>query len=81
MANDSAALCYLIVIIVSIGFLIWGFMDLLRKKQPHETTEAQVISRQIRGAGLLLLSQLVLVLGAALCYGAAGQKSPLDYLK
>ncbi len=81
MANDSSALCYLIVIIVSIGFLIWGFMDLLKKKQPYETTENQVISRQIRGAGLLLLSQLVLVLGTALCYGVGGRKSPLDYLK
>ncbi len=78
---DNSGLCYLIVIIVSIGFLIWGFMDLLKQKQANETTETQVISRQIRGAGLLLLSQLVLVLGGALCYGVAGRKSPLSYLK
>jgi len=80
MATDSAALCYLIVLIVSIGFLIWGFMDLLRKKQHSETSETQVISRQMRGIGLLLLSQVILVLGTALCYGATGRKAPLTYL-
>ena len=80
MATDSAALCYLIVLIVSIGFLIWGFMDLLRRRQASEKTETSVISRQIRGAGLILLSQVILVLGTALCYGVAGRKTPMSLL-
>jgi len=76
MATDSTALCSLIIIIVSIGFAIWGFMDLLRKRQHTETTETQVISRQIRGAGLLLLSQVILILGIQFCYGTTGKRSP-----
>ena len=80
MATDSAALCYLIVLIVSIGFLIWGLMDLLRFRQHSEKSETQVISRQIRGFGLILLSQVVMILGTALCYGATGRKSPLSYV-
>ena len=76
MAQDATSLCYLVVIIVSIAFLIWGFMDLLRRKQHYEKTETQVISRQIRGAGLILLSQAVLILGTALCYGLGGGRAP-----
>lgn len=76
MITGSTSLCYLIVVIISIGFLIWGFMDLLRKRQHSETTETQVISRQIRGAGLLLLSQVILILGIALCSGGSRSKLP-----
>ena len=72
MYQDATSLCYLVVIVLSIVFLIWGFMDLLKKKMHYEKSETQVISRQIRGAGLLLLSQVILVLGAALCYGLGG---------
>ena len=72
MANDGASLCYILVIIVSIGFLIWGFMDLLKRKQANERTTNDVISRQIRGFAFIMISQVILVLGTILCLGANG---------
>lgn len=81
MNQDATTLCYLVVIVLSIVFLIWGFMELLKKKMHYEKTETQVISRQIRGIGLLLLSGVVLSLGGALCYGLGGGKVRMGRLK
>jgi len=64
--------CYVLAVLASVALLVWGLMDIMRQKLKTETTETQVISRQIRGFGLLLLSQIVLILGAALCFGANG---------
>ncbi len=72
MANDGTQLCYLLVVIVSIGFLVWGFMDLLRQKLPSEKDRVDVISRQLRGFAFILVSQVVLVLGSAVCFGMTG---------
>jgi hypothetical protein len=72
MANDGAQLCYLLVIIVAIGFLVWGFMDLLKKQQPNEKTTTDVISRQVRGFAFIMLSQVILLLGGAICFGLSG---------
>jgi hypothetical protein len=73
MANgDGAQLCYLLVLIVAIGFLVWGFMDLLKKQQPNEKTQTDVISRQIRGFAFIMLSQVVLLLGSMICFGLSG---------
>lgn len=73
MAKDNGAqLCYLLVLILSVVFLVWGFMDLLKKKQPTERTETQVISRQIRGFAFIMISQVVLILGAMICFGLTG---------
>ena len=73
MANgDGAQLCYLLVIIVAIGFLIWGFMDLLKRRQPNEKSTTDVISRQIRGFAFMMLSTVVLLLGGAICFGFTG---------
>lgn len=80
MNTGATSLCYLVVIVLSVIFLIWGFMDLLRQRQAHETTETAVISRQMRGLGLILLSQVILVLGAALCYGLGGGRQQLRSL-
>jgi len=73
MANgDGAQLCYLLVLIVAIGFLVWGFMDLLKKQQPNEKNQTDVISRQIRGFAFIMLSQVVLLLGSMICFGLSG---------
>ena len=72
MANNGSALCYLIVIIVAIGFLVWGFMDILRRKQASEATMNAVISRQIRGFAFIMLAQVILVLGTVICFGLTG---------
>lgn len=70
--SDNAHLCYILVIIVAIGFLVWGFMDLLKSQQPNEKTKVDVIARQIRGFAFIMLSQVILILGASICFGLTG---------
>ena len=73
MANKSTVqLCYLVAILVAVALVVYGFMELLKEQQPSEKTQAEVISRQIRGFALIMLAQVVLVLGAALCFGTTG---------
>ena len=65
-------LCFLIIAIISIVVAIWGFIEILRAKQPDEDSENATISRQLRGFGYLLLSQVLFVLGAIICVVLAG---------
>ena len=65
---DLSNLCYLLVLAVAIGFVIYGFFLLLEKDRPNEN-DVQVIQRQIRGFAFIMLAQVVVVLGLALCYG------------
>ena len=69
--NSTTQLCYLVVVLLAVAFVVYGFMELLKKQQPSETTQAEVISRQIRGFAFIMLAQVVLVLGAALCMGTS----------
>ncbi|MFW5895636.1 MAG: hypothetical protein ACOCT9_02710 [archaeon] len=72
MALDGTQLCYIIVLVAAVILVVWGFMELLRQRQKDEHTETQVISRQIRGFAFIMLGQVVLVLGAMLCFGMSG---------
>ena len=67
MSSDSA-LCYIVVAVVSIALVVYGFLQILGKQLPSEN-DTQVIQRQIRGFAWLMLAQIVLVLGGALCAG------------
>lgn len=67
---NNGSICFMITTILVVIIVIWGFMDVLKKKQPEETSDTEVISRQIRGFGFLVLAQIVGVLGAALCAGS-----------
>jgi len=71
MDNNGTQLCYLLMVIVSIGFLVWGFMDLLKKQQSGEN-DVQVIQRQIRGFAFIMIAQVVLVVGSMICFGMSG---------
>ncbi|MDB4769479.1 hypothetical protein OAG24_00790 [bacterium] len=75
--NDGTSLCYYIVVILAIITFVWGLMDLLKFQQSNESSLEQVISRQIRGAGLILVSQVILVFGSMLCFGASGGAAQL----
>ena len=66
--SDLNALCYILVLGASIACVIYGFMDLLRRKQVQED-DMGVIQRQLRGFGYLMLSHVVLVVGLAICIG------------
>ena len=65
---SEAGLCFLLVLALSIALIIYGFTMVLRRKEAGEA-DGDVVSRQLRGFGYLLLSQLVLILGAAICIG------------
>ena len=74
--NDMS-LCYILTIVASVALTIYGLMDILRKQQADELTQNEVISRQIRGFGILVLAQVVLLVGGATC---AGLSSGLEKL-
>lgn len=76
--GNGTQLCYLVVVVAAVVLLVWGFMDLLRRQLPHEKDTTDVISRQIRGFALIVLSQVVLILGAMLCVGFSGTLGDLS---
>jgi type IV secretory pathway VirB2 component (pilin) len=75
---DMHNLCYLLVLAVAVGFVIYGFMLLLEKERSNEN-DVQTIQRQIRGFAFIMLAQVIVVLGMALCYGMSSNGK--KYLK
>ena len=67
MASDGKIICSMIIILVAVGFLVWGLQDLLKAKSPTEATTTDVISRQIKGFGFIVLSTAILSFGGILC--------------
>ncbi len=65
---DEKNICFIGVLILSIAFLVYGFMDLMKKPAGREG-DVGTISRQLKGFAFIMLSQVVLVLGGALCLG------------
>ena len=63
------SICYILAIAVSVALAAYGLFDILKQRQPDEITEQEVISRQIRGFGLLVLAQVVMLVGGATCAG------------
>jgi len=63
---DLPKTCYLISIIVALGLIVWGMFDLLKEKEKHET-DIQVIQRQLRGFGYIILAQVIGAAGDGLC--------------
>lgn len=69
---NETKLCCGLVFVVSVFVLVWGLLDLLRRKQADEATDTQVISRQLKGLGMIILANVVFMLGCGLCYGVSG---------
>ena len=63
---SSQSLCFLLTLAVSLGLVIFGFIQLLQKEKASEN-DVQVVQRQIRGFAYLALAQVILVAGVALC--------------
>ena len=75
MNKQSMSICFLVILAISLGLLVWGLMDLLQGKKKSEKEQNEVISRQLRGFGLIFLSQIVFVVGGIMCLdGGAGMK-------
>ena len=68
---DDGKLCYFLAIALSGLLVVYGFYCLLQKEKPTEN-DVQVVQRQIRGFAYIMLAQVVLVLGVALCFGMNG---------
>ena len=68
--NDMS-ICYILTIVASIALAIYGLRDILLSQQVDEPTMQHTTSRQIRGFGILILAQLVLLVGGATCAGLA----------
>ena len=65
---DGNVVCYVGVLIVSLAVAVYGFMQILRSPGPREN-DIQVIQRQIQGFAFLVLAQVTMVLGMAMCVG------------
>jgi hypothetical protein len=58
--------------------MVMGFADIFYKKPGDGKTELNVISRQIRGIGLLVLASVVMALGTAMCVGGFVEKGNIS---
>lgn len=65
---EESGICFLLVLVLAVALVIYGFVMLLKKQETNEN-DVTVLQRQLRGFGYLLLSQIVLVMGASLCIG------------
>jgi hypothetical protein len=45
MSGSSLEICYVLVLVVSIGFMIWGFIELLRQPKGNEVLTGPVDSK------------------------------------
>lgn len=75
--SNGVQICTLVVIGAAVILAIYGFMEIFKSKQSGESSTTDTISRQIRGFGFLLLSQVVLVIGAMVCMGFSGDLDKL----
>lgn len=66
MASNTRV-CSIIVLIIALVLAVWGFSDFFRPRQVNEPTVNDVISRQLRGLGLLMLAVVVMGMGATFC--------------
>ena len=61
--------CFVLVLVFSIFFLVYGFMDLMKGKKNASESGTDLICRQLKGFAFIMLSQVILVVGGALCLG------------
>lgn len=67
-------LCVLLISILCLALIVLGFRMIFQKHMDAEN-DAQVLQRQLRGFGLLILAQVLLVSGLALCLGVVDMLS------
>ena len=65
------SLCGAVILIIAAALAIYGFMEILKNKEKHENN-TEMIQRQLKGFGMLILAQVVLLIGMGLCLGLTG---------
>lgn len=78
MEASLGVICILLVLVITLVLLGYGFYDVLKGKKPSEDDPAQTISRQIRGLGLIVLGHIVFIVGMAICLRGMKKKCNLD---
>lgn len=63
---------YMILSLVVLVLLVWGFYEILSAKRPDEADSGATSSRQLKGFGLVLLSWVVLAIGAGMLFQSEG---------
>lgn len=63
---------YMILVLVVLALLVWGFYEILSPPKPTESDSGATMSRQIKGFGLVLLSWVVLAIGAGMIFQSEG---------
>ena len=63
--------CYFIIVLIVLALVIFGLWELMSKKKSNES-DADVQFRQLRAFGYLIISQIVLIVGGALCFSISG---------
>lgn len=79
-SKSGFSACTAVIFLLSIFLMIAGFIDMFQHKPKDGKTELNVISRQLRGLGFLLLSMVILSLGTLMCVGGFAKSSPVDNL-
>jgi hypothetical protein len=85
MGKGGMELCTIVILLVTVAFLAWGFVNIFKQpdKDGHEEKNENkqgkkitmaVISRQLRGFALILLANIIFVFGVASCMGIFGGK-------
>lgn len=69
MADNN--MCYLVVLLVAAALAVYGLAGIVDRRRPNEDGMAQA-NRQLSGFGWMILAQIVLVFGAALCFSYNG---------
>jgi len=78
MAVGLPQVCILLVLVITLVLLGYGFYDVLKGQKTSEDDPAQTISRQIRGIGLIILGHIVFVVGMAICLGGMKRSCDMD---
>lgn len=65
---SGASLCFVLVLILVVGLFAWGMSDVVKVRNASESSGDQT-NRQLRGIGILIMAQVVLYVGALLCFG------------
>lgn len=70
---SGSQLCFILVLILAVGLFAWGMSDVVKTRSASESSGDQT-NRQLRGIGILIMSQVVVFLGAFLCLGLTKSK-------
>ena len=67
--SHPMSLCSLLVMAAAVALIVFSFIGIFERQKAGES-DSQVIQRQLRGFALLIVANLVMGVGMALCAGS-----------